>query len=105
MIQNIIIERKEVLAGSIFGNIYPAHATRDGESIFWGLTVDEAQRLKELIPEGRITGEHQLFISRQFKFPDQLPSGMIIEKGNKIELWIEYASKRVSIMIRLKDEG
>ena len=79
--------------------IFPAHATRDNESMFYGLTIDEANQLKELIPEGRITGDAPLFSSRQFKFPSELPSGIMLYIDRNIELWVEYASKRISIMI------
>lgn len=101
--ESIDIERKETLAGSLFGKIFPAHATRDGESMFYGITPDEAVRIKELIPEGRITGDAPITISRQFKFPDKLSSGMIIDdNGNRTVLWVEYENKRISIIIKLK---
>lgn len=79
--------------------IFPAHATRDNESMFYGLTIEEADKLKELIPEGMITGDAAIFSSRQFKFPSDLSSGMLIYLDRSIELWVEYASKRISILI------
>lgn len=79
--------------------VFPAHATRDNESMFYGLTIDEANQLKELIPEGSITGDAPLFSSRQFKFPSELPSGIMLYIDRNIELWVEYAGKRISIMI------
>jgi hypothetical protein len=101
--EGIEIERKEILEGTLFGKISPAHATRDGDSVFYGLTVEEAGRLKELIPEGMITGGAPMTISRQFRFPDELSSGMIIdENGNRTVLWVECGSKRISIIIKLR---
>lgn len=79
--------------------VFPAHATRDNVSMFYGLTIEEANKLKELIPEGMITGDAPLFSSRQFKFPSELPSGIMLYVGRDIELWVEYAGKRISIMI------
>lgn len=99
----IDIERKETLEGTLFGKIYPAHVTRDSESVFYGLTIEEAGKLKGLIPEGRITGDAPMTISRQFVFPDKLPSGMIIdENGDSTIIWVEYESKRISIIIKLR---
>ena len=99
----IVIKRKEdffrpdkMMLGV---GIFPAHATRDDESIFFGLTIDEANKLKELISEGRITGDAPIFSSRQFKFPSELPSGMIAYGDRSIELWVEYAGKRISILV------
>ena len=101
--EGIEIERKGTLEGTLFGKISPAYATRDGEIVFYGLTVEETGRLKELIPEGRITGDAPMTISRQFRFPDKLSSGMIIdENGNRTVLWVEYGSKRISIIIKLR---
>lgn len=100
--EQIVIERKEDVfrpENMLFGiGIFPAHATRDDESLFFGLTIEEANKLKELIPEGKITGDAEIFSSRQFKFPCELPSGIMIYV-DKIELWVEYGSKRISILI------
>lgn len=100
--ENIDIDRKETLEGTFFGNVFPAHATRDGESMFYGLTLEEAGRLKELIPIGRITGDAPATISRQFKFPSALSSGMMIDYRNRAILWVEYDNKRISVIIKLK---
>jgi hypothetical protein len=101
--ERIDIIRKETLEGRLFGKIFPAHATRDGESVFYGLTLEEAGRLKELIPVGNITGDTPATISRQFKFPSALSSGMIIDDyGNRAVLWVEYDDKRISIFIKLR---
>ena len=101
--ENITITRKEdafnpkdMMLGI---RIFPAHFTRDNESVFYGLTEDEAKKLQEIIPEGMITGQHELFASRQFKFPSELSSGMYIWNDGTFELWVEYASKRISIVI------
>lgn len=84
----------------LFGvGIFPAHATRDNESMFYGLTIEESNKLKELIPEGRITGDVPGCSSRQFKFPSIFPSGIIMSGGKSIELWVEYGGKRISILI------
>ncbi len=89
----------------LFGTrIFPAHCTRDDESIFYGLTVGEADKLKDLIPEGRITGQHEIFTSRQFKFPSELPSGLMFWADGTIELWVEYARQKISIVIPVKYE-
>lgn len=98
--KDLTIERK----GHEFSEVFPAHATRDGESLFYGLTIEEADTLKEHIPEGMITGSADIFKSRQFKFPEELPSGIIIEKHDgvyKAKLWAEYARTRISILIAL----
>lgn len=101
--ENIVIKRKKDVfrpENMLLGvGIFPAHATRDSESMFYGLTIEEANKLKELIPEGRITGDAAIFSSRQFKFPSELPSGMLTYLDRSIELWVEYASKRISIII------
>lgn len=100
--ENIVIKRIEDIfrpENMLFGvGIFPAHATRDDESMFYGLTIEEANKLKELIPEGTVTGDAAIFSSRQFKFPCELPSGMLTY-SDRLELWVEYASKRISIII------
>lgn len=104
--ENIHIKREKndfLPENMLFGiGIFPAHATRDDESVFFGLTVEEADKLKELIPEGMITGDAAIFCSRQFKFPCELPSGMMTYANGTIELWVEYASKRISISIPIR---
>lgn len=55
--------------------------------------------MKELIPEGTITGDAPIFSSRQFKFPSELSSGLMLYLDRNIELWVEYACKRISILI------
>lgn len=79
--------------------VFPAHATRDNVGMFYGLTIEQANKLKELIPEGMITGDAPIFSSRQFKFPSELPSGIMLYIDRNIELWVEHADKRISIMI------
>ncbi len=79
--------------------IFPAHATRDDESMFYGLTIEESNKLKELIPEGRITGDAPACSSRQFKFPSAIPSGIMMYANKSMELWVEYNGKRISILI------
>ncbi len=102
----ITIKRKEDLfnpKNMFFGTrIYPAHATIDDQSTFYGLTEDEAKKLLDIIPEGMITGQHKMFASRQFKFPSELSSGMMIWDDGTFELWVEYASKRISVVIPIK---
>lgn len=101
--ESIDIERKETLEYALFGKIFSAYATRDGESTFYGLTIEDAGRLKELIPEGRITGDAPATISRQFKFPGELSSGMVIsDSGNRAVLCVEHENKRISIVIKLR---
>jgi hypothetical protein len=100
--KSIDIFREDTLEGSLFGKVLPAHATRDGESMFYGLTVEEAGKLKELIPVGMITGDAPATISRQFKFPSVIPSGMMIDYINRIVLWVEYDGNRISIIIKSK---
>lgn len=101
--KDITIKRKEDVfrpENMMLGiGIFPAHATRDDESMFYGLTIEEANKLKDLIPEGTITGDDAIFSSRQFKFPCELPSGMLTYADRTVELWVEYASKRISITI------
>lgn len=101
--ENIYIKREKNVflpKNMLFGvGIFPAHATRNDESLFYGLTVEEANKLKELIPEGTITGDADIFSSRQFKFSNRLPSGMMVYMEGTVELWVEYASKRISIII------
>lgn len=99
----IDLVRQETLEGRLFGKIFPAHAIRNGEGMFYGLTLREAGRLKELIPEGTITGDAPATISRQFKFSGELSSGMIIDdNGNRAILWVEYENKKISIIIKLR---
>lgn len=49
-----------------------------------------------------ITGDGAIFSSRQFKFPCELNSGIMTYGDGTVDLWVEYASKRISINIPIR---
>ncbi len=84
--------------------IFPAHATRDDESMFYGLTIEEADKLKELIPEGRITGNVDIFSSRQFSimlYIDRILKGYR-PRSNKNRYWTLYYLLELIAIIKSK---
>jgi hypothetical protein len=69
--ENIYIKREKNVFlpdNMLFGvGIFPAHATRDDESLFVGLTIEDANKLKEVIPDGTRTGDAALQDSLSFR--------------------------------------